>query len=151
MHNYLAFLPSATVVAKRLCFHRCLSVRGGVDPALAWQTPTPGETPSGQTPSWADNPHKSSCGNVMFSQVSVCPQGGGVHPPGRHPSLPSRHPLAWQTPWTPRSRPLQRTVRNGMHSCFTMIPLYSSATSLQTDIRCSMGTKQENRLFCVSR
>ena len=137
--------------------------RGGVDPALAWQTPTPGQTPSGQTPPWADNPHNSSCGNVMFSQVSVCPQGGGVHPPGRHPPLPSRHPLAWQTPLRPsrhpplgrtpppRSRPLQRTVRNGMHSCFTMIPLYSSATSLQTDIRCSMGTKQENRLFCVSR
>ena len=27
----------------------------------------------------------SSCGKVMFSQVSVCPQGGGVHPPGQTP------------------------------------------------------------------
>ena len=27
-----------------------------------------------------------SCGKVMFSKVSVCPQvGGGVHPLGRHP------------------------------------------------------------------
>ena len=27
----------------------------------------------------------SSCGKVMSSQVSVCPQGEGVHPLGRHP------------------------------------------------------------------
>ena len=36
----------------------------------------------------------SSCGNIMFSQVSICPQGGGVHPqadtpPGRHSPPPT--------------------------------------------------------------
>ena len=31
----------------------------------------------------------------MFSQVSVCPRGGGVHPPGRHPPPPNRRPLQW--------------------------------------------------------
>ena len=41
----------------------------------------------------------SSWGKVMFSQVSVCPQGGGVHPPRRQP-LPPRQdtPLASRHP-----------------------------------------------------
>ena len=51
----------------------------------------------------------SSCGKVMFSQVSVCPRGRGVHPPGRqtppgqtpagkiHPR--QTHPLGRHTPW----------------------------------------------------
>ena len=63
----------------------------------------------------------SSCGKVMFSQASVCPQGvsgsgsGGVHTPlGRHPParhFPGRHPPSpRQTPPPPPRRPLQRTV-----------------------------------------
>ena len=45
----------------------------------------------------------SSCGKVMFSQVSVCPWGRCT-PPGRHP------PLA-DTPPPPSRRLLQQTVR----------------------------------------
>ena len=48
--------------------------------------------------------HISSCGKIMFSQVSVCPQVGGVHPLGRHPPW-TDPPLARHThPWanTPR-------------------------------------------------
>ena len=53
----------------------------------------------------------SSCGKVMFSQVSVCPQGGGVHPQahiplGRHP--PGRHP-----PW---ADPPVQTLPLGRHA-----------------------------------
>ena len=40
-------LPSATVVAQRLCFHRCLSVHGGwCTPPLAGRHPQPHPTPS---------------------------------------------------------------------------------------------------------
>ena len=45
----------------------------------------------------------SSCGKVMFSQVSVCPQGAGVH-----------HAQAHTPPWTDTPLPrllLQGTVR----------------------------------------
>ena len=50
----------------------------------------------------------SSCGKVMFLQVSVCPQGGGAHPSlGRHPpwhTLPlSRHPPGRQPLWADTS------------------------------------------------
>ena len=37
----------------------------------------------------------SSCGKVMFSQVSVRPQGGGVHPLGR----PPRQTPIGTSPW----------------------------------------------------
>ena len=68
----------------------------------------------------------SSCGKVMFSQVSVCPQGGGVHPLGRHPpgqrhTHTSRHPSAWaDTPPPPRWQMVTAadgTHPTGMHSC----------------------------------
>ena len=45
----------------------------------------------------------NSCIKVMFSQVSVCPQGGGVHPLGRH-TLLGRHPPWADTPWTDNVR-----------------------------------------------
>ena len=70
----------------------------------------------------------SSCGKVMFSQVSVCPQGRRCTPPGGHPL--GRHPPGRQTdtPWadTPQAdTPPQRqkataadgTHPTGMHSC----------------------------------
>ena len=86
----------------------------------------------------------SSCGKVMFSQASVCPQGEGVclwvwgctpplgrHPLGRHPL--GRHPPR-QTP--PRQMPPGQTLPpppspetatvadgthpTGMHSCFVL-------------------------------
>ena len=71
----------------------------------------------------------SSCGKVMFSQVPVCPRGGGVHPPGIQPLLSCRHPGAdtsalAETSWAdtpprwgppgqtpPIRRALQRTAR----------------------------------------
>ena len=52
----------------------------------------------------------SSCGKVMFSQVSVCPQGGGVHPLGRHPHPLGRHPRADTPEQTP---PGQTPPRDG--------------------------------------
>ena len=64
----------------------------------------------------------SSCGKVMFSQVCVCPQGGGVHLLGRHPPcqadtplLPGRSPPGRHTPCQADLSPprwlLQRTER----------------------------------------
>ena len=52
---------------------------------------------------------RKGCGKVMFSQVSVCPQGGrgggGVYPPGHTPQAdtsPGRHP--------PRRHPPEQTL-----------------------------------------
>ena len=62
----------------------------------------------------------SSCRKVMFSQVSVCPRGGVVHPPWPDTTppwadTPARHHTPQpDTPWAgipPGRRPLQRTVR----------------------------------------
>ena len=51
----------------------------------------------------------SSSGKIMFSQVSVCPQGEGVHPTGRHTPLLDRHPTGRQTPpWV--NTPLDRQL-----------------------------------------
>ena len=67
----------------------------------------------------------SSCGKVMFSQVSVCPQGGGVHPPWAE-TPPDRRSYA-ETPPPPRAdTPPHRqtataadgTHSTGMHSCW---------------------------------
>ena len=63
----------------------------------------------------------------MFSQVSVCPRGGGregVHPlAGRHPlagtHTPGRHPLAGrQPPPQQTATAADGTHPTGMHSCF---------------------------------
>ena len=64
---------------------------------------------------------RNCCGKVMFSQVSVCPRGGGERciphrqtpSPGRH--APGKHP--------PSRQPLQRTGTHptGMHSCWHYI------------------------------
>ena len=103
----LASLPSATVFAERLCFHRCLSVHRRRC------------TPPRQTPLW-QSPHPV-----------------GRHPPGRYPHPLDRqpHPLGWHPvadtplgrhcpPWAdtpprqthpppphPSRQPPQRTVR----------------------------------------
>ena len=80
-YQFNTSLPSATVVAERLCFHRCLCPQGGcVHP---WADTPPGQPPPVQIPSWADTPL-------------------GRYPPGRHPTPLGRHP--------PYRRPLQRTV-----------------------------------------
>ena len=57
----------------------------------------------------------------MFSQVSVCPQGRGVHPLGRHP--PGRHRPGRHPPWTDTFPPQTATAADGthptwMHCCF---------------------------------
>ena len=77
----------------------------------------------------------SSCGKVMFSQVSVCPQGGCTplrrHPPGRYPprqTPPWADPSPEQTPSSlgrhpPLPPPEMPTAADGtthptgMHSC----------------------------------
>ena len=52
----------------------------------------------------------STCGKVMFSQVSICPRGGCA-PPGRQTSPPGRH--TQQT-----AAAADGTHPTGMHSCF---------------------------------
>ena len=67
----------------------------------------------------------SSCEKVMFSQVSVCPQGGGVHP--RLADIPGRQtpPRQADTPPTPEmATAADGTYPTGMHSC----PLYKRST-----------------------
>ena len=52
---------------------------------------------------------QSSCGKVMFSQVSVCYQGGGVHHPVDKPDLlAGRHPPPLPDKQTPYSPPTGR-------------------------------------------
>ena len=49
--QYCKFLPSATVVAERLCFHRCLSPQGGgVHSPPGRHPPCQAYTPPRQTP-----------------------------------------------------------------------------------------------------
>ena len=99
----------------------------------------------------------SSCGKVMFSQVSVYPQGGGVHPPradtlrlGRHtpahgqthpgqtptsgktflPPPPGQtHTHPGQTSPPPGRRPLLRTVRI-LLECILVSDLYFCSVDL---------------------
>ena len=52
-------LPSATVVAERLCFHKCLSVHRGRCTPLPWQAEPDSQTPPGQTPPPPDIPPTS--------------------------------------------------------------------------------------------
>ena len=88
------FLPSVTVVAKRLCFHRCLSVHRGVYTHQQTDTPWQADTPPWQadTPPWqADTPPW---------QVDTPGQTPGRQAPlvGKH-LLVGRHLLAGRHPW----------------------------------------------------
>ena len=63
------FLPSATVVAERLCFHRCLSVHRGEVYTPPGQADTPRHLPPRQTASAADCTHPTgmhSCLQIKF-------------------------------------------------------------------------------------
>ena len=115
--NNNLWLPSATVVAERLCFHKRLSFcpkRGGVHPLGRHPSPWPGRHHPGQAdtslakqtlPGQADNPW-----------------------PSRHPTQfpqPGRHLLAKQTPPQPGRHPLGQIPTaaddmhpTGMYSCF---------------------------------
>ena len=67
-------LPSATVVAERLCFHRCLSVHRGRGSVLD-------RHPSGrQTAPWADNPP----GRQTPPRQTPSPPANGTHRTGMH-------------------------------------------------------------------
>ena len=87
--------------------------------------------------------HTSSCVKVMFSRVSVCPHGGGVHPPGQTPPWADTHwlgrhiplgrdPLGRHTPTdTPRdvycsgrATVVGSMHLTGMHSCFFILWCY---------------------------
>ena len=83
MTRIKACLPSATVVAERLCFHRCLSVHGGELYIPHGQTPHPparhplGRHPPGQTATAADGTHPTgmhSCFkfSFLFLQDILC-------------------------------------------------------------------------------
>ena len=69
--SYLVlYLPSATVVAERLCFHRCLSVHRGEMYITPRQTPPLGRHPPEQTP-----PRQTPAPNMATA-------AGGMHPTG---------------------------------------------------------------------
>ena len=81
----------------------------------------------------------SSCGKVMFSQVSVCPQGGRCTPlwqtdpswksdtPWADTPWQADTPLAGRPPWAGRHPPQQTataadgTHPTGMHSCLSTL------------------------------
>ena len=93
----------------------------------------------------------SSCGKVMFSQASVCPQGGGVHPLGRHP-LPQADTPSHQadTPLWPDTTPNHETATSadgthptGMHSC--SICSFTPDHSLQTMTWCTQKYRNDSR------
>ena len=104
------FLRSATVVAERLCFYRCLSVhRGCTLPPR--QTP-PGQTPPppGRHPLLGRHPHPQA---DTTSSADTPPAHTPLPPPSRPP--PGRHPKAhtpsWADPPPPPPRwTLPRTV-----------------------------------------
>ena len=95
-------LPSATVVAERLCLHRCLSVHGGRctppgrhPPPHSRQTP-PGQTPpadtpplqtpprqtlrQADTPPWADTPRQTPpWADTFQADTPLLVTSGGHH------------------------------------------------------------------------
>ena len=120
------FLPFATVVAERLCFHKRLSFCPWGEGEV--YTPWPSRHPlAKQTPPKPDR--HPPCGTPP-GQVDTPPQ------PGRHPLWPRRHPLARQTPPTRLTPPLVRQIPSGeantpqpsklpgrtagVHSCFQL-------------------------------
>ena len=111
-------LPSATVVAERLCFHRCLSVHGGrCTPPGRHPPPHSRQTPPGQTPP-ADTPPPQTPPRQTLRQADTPPWADTPRqtpPLGRH--LPGRHTPAsdiwWPSLEPPADPPrwiLQRTV-----------------------------------------
>ena len=117
-------LPSSTVVAKRLSFHRGLSVhRGQVYTRQKADTPPLGRRPCswsdislvrhppGQTPPSLDRhplPGQTSQGRYPQADTSQADSFPGRHhhpPPGRHP-----HQIATAA---------EGTYPTGMHSCFS--------------------------------
>ena len=73
-----------------------------------------------RTRKWIFTVRNSSCGKVMFSQVSVCPQGGGVHHPPCQTDTPpaDTHPLGRHPPPPEMVTAADSTHPTGMHSCF---------------------------------
>ena len=116
-------LPSATVVAERLCFHRCLSVHGGrCTPPGRHPPPTLGRHPLGRHPRQTHLPRR----HTSPADIPSADTPPGRHNPlGRHPQadtplgrhLPGRHTPAsdiwWPSLEPPADPPrwiLQRTV-----------------------------------------
>ena len=83
----MTFLPSATVVAERLCFHRCLSSTVGKC-TPPWQPDPPGR----QTPSWADTPWQADTPPLKADPLptgrtpspKMATTADGTHPTGMH-------------------------------------------------------------------
>ena len=91
----------------------------------------------------------SSCGKVMFSQVSVCPQGGGVHPPGQRPP-PRQTIICRNTPLRADTPPHRQTTTaadgthlTGMHSCWLKKLMNQKSTTFDSStihyIGCYVG------------
>ena len=96
----ICFLPSATVLAERLCFHRCLSVHGGGE---VYITPLPGRhPPARQTPPLPGRHHPCQADTPL---------------PGRHPPPPR-----WVLQGT------VRILLEFMHSCFFVLTIIGRLT-----------------------
>ena len=102
------------------------------------------------------NARKRSCGKVMFSQVSVFPQGGGGLP-DRDPPLtvtqPEQRPLSGQRYPLDTDPPVQKqaggTHPTGMHSCFSSVLLLSGPFTL-LECECEITNCQVSNAFHVT-
>ena len=66
---------------RRLCFHRCLSVHGGVYPIACWDTHTPDQR---QIPPWEQTPPWRRHLPLAMHAGRYCQQADGTHPTGMH-------------------------------------------------------------------
>ena len=96
-------------------------VHGGVYTSIHWVThplgrhPPPQQTPSGQTPPWADpRGRHPSWADTPPGQTPLL----GRHPPGQTPIAPGRHPQGRQPPPQQTATAADGTHPIGMHSCF---------------------------------
>ena len=101
----------------------------------------------------------SSCGKVMFLQVSVCPRGRGGkctppltdtplcrHPLGRH-TPPGRHPLQADSSPHQMATAAEGTHPAGMHSCSFNFFVVDPAKCWLTDAFAFLGSR-ESFVFC---
>ena len=136
-------LPSATVVAKRYCFHnrvsRILSTGGGVYPVACYDTHTSrADTPQADTHTQTDSPRQTPLGRHPLDR----------HPLGRHSPMQKTHP----TPTPEMATAADGRHPTAMHSCDLLfqVPTRGTATEISR-IRVRFDKKANSTNLMLSK